>query len=112
MIALALLTGCAESRDKIAPREPIPWWVPTALRQEVRDEIAYERVPEDYRWQITVPVFETTHSPTGLARGLCNYTDKVITVGWRHNPYEDRPLMPALAHEVGHARTGDPSYGH
>lgn len=55
--------------------------------------------------------FWTTESETGLARGFVAFDFGEVHVAWRVRPYEDRPLLPALEHEVGHI-TGGPEAGH
>lgn len=55
--------------------------------------------------------FSTSASPTGVARGQTDMAS-VIVVAWRMKPYEDRPLMPALGHELRHWRTKDAQAGH
>jgi hypothetical protein len=86
----------------------VPWWLidSTDLIEEAINEIDMN-VPEGWRVRIEVPVFATEYSNTGLARGMVDFDRRLIHVGWRHSPYEDRPLLPALVHEVQHIYNGD-----
>jgi hypothetical protein len=118
VVALAALLfsalGCARSPSSThAPQRPaFPSWVPADLRAEAEAEIAAAGVPAGWRVVVMPPVFEHAASPTGIARGICDYESKTLFVGWRITPYEDRPLLPALIHETLHAVTGDPLAGH
>lgn len=114
LAVLLLVNGCARSPSSAhAPQRPaFPSWVPADLRAEAEQEIAAAGVPEGWRVIVMPAVFEHPASPTGIARGVCDYDSKTIIVGWRMTPYEDRPLLRALDHEVLHAVTGDPLAGH
>ena len=102
-----LLLSCNDGSHATQPRVVIPSW---ANKAQVQEEIKI--VPEDWRVVVTVPIFETDASPTGIARGLCSYSTKTITVGIRLHGFEpDIPYLPALQHEVGHIYNG-PDYGH
>lgn len=104
---ILLLLSCANSNHDVQPRVIIPSW---ANKAQVQEEIKI--VPEDWQVVVTVPIFETKSSPTGLARGTCDYTNKTITVGTRLHGFEpDVPYLPALQHEVDHIYFG-PEYGH
>ena len=104
---ILLLLSCANNNHNVQPRVVIPHW---ANKAQVQEEIKI--VPEDWRVIVTTPIFESEISPTGLARGTCNYTTKTITVGTRIHGFEpDVPYLPALQHEVDHIYHG-PEYGH
>jgi hypothetical protein len=110
---LVLNAGCARSPVRCAsPRPAFPSWVPADLRAEAEAEIAAAGIPAGWCVVVMPPVFEHSASPTGIARGICDYESKTLFVGWRVTPYEDRPLLPALLHERDHAVTGDPGFGH
>ena len=110
LLLLLLLCSCAPHHAD-GQRVVIPAWVPADLAAEAREEIAAAGLPDGWTVIVRVPVFETRYSPTGIARGLCMYKSRTIYVGWRVSAYEDRPLLPALKHEVGHALHG-PTEGH
>ena len=124
LFALALLAGCADASARPASPAPthhtaggVPVVAPSwAVRSENFEaalaEIDAACVPLGWVVRIEVPVFECEASPTGIARGLCDYGPKVLVVGWRAPCESQRPVLPALAHEVGHAVTGDPLAGH
>jgi hypothetical protein len=120
LLLALLLAGCADPSQ--APTGPtwiatplngtpvlLPSW--TVMRGDALAEIDAAMIPAGWRVVVTVPIFETAASPTGLARGLCDYTTRTLTVGWRARPWEDRPLLPALLHERDHILYG-PCYGH
>ena len=111
-LCLALL-GCADPSRPIPPtpthRTPqgvavvAPTWVTPELLAEALDEIDAAGPPPGYTVTIRLPKFEDASSPTGLVRGYCDRDGKEIAVGFRFWPCEDRPLLPALLHEVDHA---------
>lgn len=69
-------------------------------------------VPVSYEVVIQDPgAFSTPASPTGLARGMTDMSAR-IWVSFRMRPYETRPVLPALGHELLHVATNDPSAGH
>ena len=121
LLALVLLlASCADHAARpVTPRweatplngTPVlfPSWV--VMRGDALDEIDAAMIPAGWRVVVTVPIFETAASPTGLARGLCDYDTRTLTVGWRARPWEERPLLPALLHERDHILFG-PCYGH
>lgn len=121
LLALVLLlSSCADpSRAPTGPTweatpllgTPVllPSW--TVMRGDAMAEIDAAMIPQGWRVVVTVPIFETAASPTGLARGLCDYESRTLTVGWRARPWEERPLLPALLHERDHILYG-PTYGH
>ena len=122
LLLALLLASCADpSRPPPAPAwsatplngTPVLWpvWLAQTMRDEAALEIDAAMIPAGWKVIVTVPIFETQASPTGLARGLCEYGTKTITVGWRARPWEDRPLLPALLHERDHVLFG-PCYGH
>jgi hypothetical protein len=132
-VALAVLlvvNGCARSpssaRYYALPSAPanlvtpggVPVTVPSfvarvpTLTADALAEIDAAGIPAGWSVVIVVPAFESSHSETGLARGLHDPEARVLTVGWRIRPYEDRPLLPALLHERDHAVTGDADFGH
>lgn len=121
LLAALLLAGCADASAPPAPAwsatpllgTPVLWpaWVPPHMRDEAGAEIDAALIPAGWRVVVAVPIFEAAASPTGLARGLCDYTTRTITVGWRARPWEERPLLPALLHERDHVLYG-PCYGH
>lgn len=74
-----------------------------ALLADALDEIDRAGVPEGWTVAIRLPKWADESAPSGLVRGLCVRERKVIEVGFRFWPLEDRPLMPALVHEVDHA---------
>lgn len=55
--------------------------------------------------------FHTYYSPSHLARGLTDMRSE-IRVSWRVSWFNERPLLPALGHELDHVYTGDPDIGH
>lgn len=55
--------------------------------------------------------FSTPASASGLARGQTDMASSIV-VSWRMQPWETRPLMPALAHEVRHLMSRDAQAGH
>lgn len=93
-----------------------PYWIPKYLIPGVIKEIDNVRCddckkefPKDWEIEITIPIFETPYSKSGLARGLTDYAGKRIIVGWRVK--EDESFLPALKHELGHILHGE-GYGH
>lgn len=119
MLLLAL--SCAEDRPRqhgtngTTPggvRVFYPAWLLGDNQRLADAEIDQAGVPAGWVVVITVPIFAEPASPTGLARGSCNYPSRTITVGWRACPWETVPVLPALDHEVRHAVTGDPLAGH
>lgn len=55
--------------------------------------------------------FSTAASGSGLARGQTDMVSSIV-VAWRMQPWETKPLMPALAHELRHLATRDAQAGH
>jgi hypothetical protein len=92
-------------------RVVFPWWLKdySGFKAEAMQEIDAENIPEDWVVIVELPTF--THPNHGLVRGVCDYTNKTISVGWRMQPYEDRPFLRTLKHEVNHIHFG-PEYGH
>lgn len=102
-----------------------PVWLQGALLSEVLAEVdscasqpdALGRpgligVPLGYEVVIQDPgAFSTPASPTGLARGMTDMQSR-IWVSFRMRPYETRPVLPALNHELLHVATGDANAGH
>ena len=122
LLAIVLLAGCADASSQRAPSRAwtltplgtpllLPSWVAPEFHAEVMAEVDAALVPAGWSVVVTVPIFEAPASPTGLARGLCDYDARTLTVGWRVKACEDRPLLPALLHEVGHIH-GGPEAGH
>ena len=124
VLALAVL-GCADRSRSGAvstgtvvlspggtPVEFPPWLaVWPDLMAGALAEVDAAGVPPGWRVVVRLPKFETAASPTGLARGMCDYDARTLHVGFRFAPCEDRPLLPALEHEVGHI-FGGPLAGH
>ena len=52
------------------------------------------------------------YSPTGLAAGETRQADRLVYAAWRHPRRSPEHPLPALAHELRHAYTRDPSAGH
>jgi len=91
----------------------VPEWLDRdpALRAEAFEEID-TLVPMGWVVVIHDPgSYGILSSPTGLARGHVDFARLEIHVAFRFRPCEDRPLLPALEHEVGHV-TGGPFAGH
>lgn len=109
-------------------------WVPSWLRlaPDLLDEALtqidtqrpdhYGRDPRILASDVGVPLgvevviqspgsFYTEFSPTRLARGLTDMRS-TIRVAWRVSWINERPLLPALGHELDHVVTGDPDIGH
>lgn len=121
LAALLLAASCADDRPRqhatnaTTPggvRVFYPEWLFDLSRQQAEQEIDAAGVPPGWVVVVTVPIFAAPSSPTGLARGTCDYDRRTITVGWRARPWETFPCLPALGHEVQHAVTGDPLAGH
>ena len=88
-----------------------PFWLDgyEGYKAEAMDEIDKQNIPSD--WIVVVELPKFSHPDHGLVRGICDYNAKTLQVGWRFAPYEDRPLLPALQHEVDHIH-GGPNFGH
>lgn len=102
-----------------------PDWLSGSLLREALDEI--DSTPPEAGPRLSgvapgVPVgvevvimdpgaFSTPASPTGVARGQTDM-GSVIVLSWRMKPWEDRPLMPTLGHELRHWHSKDPQAGH
>lgn len=104
----------APGRYVLSPRGTVvevPSWIPPALAAEAVAEIDSEAPPAG--WQVSIRTAVWHEPGIGLVRGLARPHSRAIEVGWRLRPHEDRPLMPALRHEIDHAeRPEDPCYGH
>lgn len=120
LIFILLFSACAErqhvfvSTGQIIERNGggkiiIPIWLNDELIQEACNEIETSGLPVQWNVIIELPVFEAI--PGQLARGMTDYKNVTIHVGWRMRPYEDYPLLPALSHEVNHVLYG-PNAGH
>ena len=112
LLLLALsVVACADSpamrganaRTPAGVPVAVPSWVPEDLRPELCAEVDAAGVPEGWTGEVAVPIFRP-RCRDGLARGQCLRWCKRLVVGWRARPWEERPLLPALAHEVAHAR--------
>ena len=69
-------------------------------------------VPKGMETVVMLPgAFYTPASPTFLARGLTDMRT-IVRVAWRMQPYETKPLLPALGHELLHCATQDANAGH
>lgn len=93
----------------------VPEWLDRfpELRAEAFAEVDAQG-PALWGWTMVIHepgAFYVRESPTGLARGLVVYAPPEVHVAWRVAWAEDRPLLPALAHEVGHI-IGGPGAGH
>lgn len=73
------------------------------LLADALDEIDRAGVPSGWTVAIRLPKWADESAPSGLVRGLCVRERRLIEVGFRFWPLEDRPLLPALGHEIGHA---------
>lgn len=94
----------------------IPVWLSqdAALRARAHAELDGQKPPLPPGWYVVIMdpgAFSTPDSSTGLAAGLTDLESHVIYVAWRFPRTSPGPLMPALAHEIGHALFG-PGYGH
>lgn len=126
--AMAGMSARPPGRYVTSPRG-VRVWAPAfldgSLLREALDEIDSTQPEADPRLSGVSPgvpvgvevtimdpgAFSTPASPTGVARGQTDM-GSVIVVSWRMAPYEDRPLMPALGHELRHYATKDPQAGH
>ena len=95
-IILAVFAELATTAPAADPRIPVgSVGVPAGVKVYIQDPGSYS----------------ATDSPTGLARG---HTDMrtFIVLAWRMQPWETRPYLPALRHELTHFYTKDPNVGH
>lgn len=84
----------------------------TASQPDAQGRPGLIGVPLGYEVVIQDPgAFSTPASPTGLARGMTDMSAR-IWVSFRMRPWEERPLLPALNHELLHVATGDANAGH
>jgi len=60
--------------------------------------------PHRSGWKVRIEL--PVYGKSQLLRGHVDYGSGWIHVGWRFKQCEDRPLMPALRHEVCHVLTG------
>ena len=116
-LLLLVLGACAPDRHRVhMPRVTVPPWIAAhpELEAEARAEIDAAGVPEFWVVVIRLPKFDDERYAGGtqLLRGLCDDDARRIDVGFRFSECEDRPLLPALEHEVMHSITGDPCAGH
>lgn len=127
-ILLALALGCAPSRPRpVGPSVGVPpgrWdlaadltpvWVPTwldlapELRAQALAEVESAGVPSGYSVVVMDPgSFSAPTSPTGLARGVADLGARTLYVAWRF-PASGR-VLPALEHEVEHARVWEATH--
>lgn len=95
----------------------VPAWpdlaVGTVLRASAALEIDNDPPPAGWSVIVVDPgAFSTASSPTGLAVGATKFAEREIYVAWCWPRVAGAPLFPAYAHEVEHARTGNPCAGH
>lgn len=94
----------------------VPAWpdlaVGTVLRASAELEIDAAAPPSGWSVVVMDPgAYSLAASPTGLAAGSTDFVSKTIHAAWAWPRAAGRPLFPALAHEIEHARvyeaTGD-----
>lgn len=92
-----------------------PAWLPSGsvLRASAEMEIDAAGVPSGWAVVAQDPgAFSLRGSPTGLATGATKFPEQTMHVAWAWPRQSGAPLFPALAHEVDHARSGNPCEGH
>lgn len=90
----------------------IPPWLWPLGEQEALAEIDAAGVPAGWSVEVVTPYFEARDRSGAvlLVQGETLPEERRILVGFR--PCDSGPALPALAHEVVHAVTGDPCAGH
>ena len=84
----------------------------TASQPDAQGRPGLLGVPLGYEVIVQDPgAFSTPASPTGLARGMTDMQSR-IWVSFRMRPWEERPVLPALNHELLHVVTQDAGAGH
>ena len=122
LLLALLLLSCADNKSNVKQpytdmtpikqiRVYFPFWLDDypGYKLEAMTEIDKQNIPAE--WVVIVELPKFSHPDHGLVRGVCDYNAKTLQVGWRFAPYEDRPLLPALQHEVDHIH-GGPNFGH